>query len=128
MSFINDGVKGLTYAPGYFLKNNEDCTRETKQVSADMGKVTANGTYVPMGTVFPEVGDKAEGIVYEDVDVTFGDMPASIVTKGEVYLDKLPTTIYTASTAMYTASTIMALENKGFKFTEKSPEVTRPEF
>jgi hypothetical protein len=91
MSFIADS-NGKAYEPGYFLAH-EECTRETRQF-AQAGAVTADngGKYVPMGTAYPANDATAIGIVYEDVDVTYGDMPGSVVTKGEVYEDKLAIT------------------------------------
>lgn len=93
MSFItNDTTSAKVYAPGYFLAH-EECTRETKQI-AQSGAVTAEngGKYVPMGTAYPSNDGNAIGIVYEDVDVTTGDMPGSVVTKGEVIEDRLAIT------------------------------------
>lgn len=118
MSFIGSTQKGQTYAPGWFLANNEACTRETQQI-AQTGAVTgANGQkYVKMGTVYPANDATAVGIVYEDIDVSTGDMPGSVVTKGEVYEDRLPAKL--ADTAK------TALTGKGFVF-KTSPAVTRP--
>lgn len=119
MSFNQDNTSKV-YAPGYFL-SHEECTRETREIPQSMAVSTdEGGKYVPMGTVFPEVGENAEGIVYEDVDVTTGNMPGSVVTKGEVFTGRIP-----LSTEQLTASTVTALETKGFKFIEES-EVTRP--
>ena len=93
MSFIGEGTNGQTYAPGWFLANAEDCTRETRQIAQNGATTADNGTkYVKMGTPYPSNDDNAIGIVYEDVDVTTGDMPGSVVTKGEVYEDRLPVT------------------------------------
>ena len=94
MSFIQDQTKGRIYAPGYFLANNEDCTRVTKEISASDGRVvTGNGgKFFPMGSVYPTNDAYAIGITYEDVDVTTGNMPGSVVTKGEVYEDRLAVT------------------------------------
>ena len=94
MSYINEkAATGQAYAPGWFLADNEDCTRLTRQISAEDGVEGANGgKYVPMGTAYPSNDGEAEGIVYEDVDVTTGDMPGSVVTKGVVYEDRLPVT------------------------------------
>ena len=126
MSFIASS-QGKYYEPGYFLANNEDCTRETKQI-LQAGATTADngGKYVKAGTIYSVTtgtGNDATtdyiGIVYEDVDVTFGDMPGSVVTKGEVYSDRLPVTL--------TTTIQTALEAKGFKF-RTSPTVTRPDF
>ena len=92
MSFINDGATvGTTYAPGWFLANNEDCTRQTREINAADSRVkTANGgKYMPMGTVYPANDATAEGIVYEDVDVSSGNMPGSVVLSGVVYEERL---------------------------------------
>lgn len=111
MSFTGKVQQGHTYAPGWFLANNEDCTRETRQITKNDGDI------VPMGTVYPSNDSSAEGIVYEDVDVSTGDMPGSVVTKGEVYEDRLPVTIGVDAKT--------ALEGKGFIF-KTSPKVERP--
>ena len=119
MSFIGAGHNGQTYAPGWFLVNNENCTRLTKTIPQTLATTAADGTkYVKMGTVFPSNDANAIGIVYEDVDVTAGAMPGSVVTKGEVYTDKLPTAPASAAKT--------ALEALGFKFVATSPAVTRP--
>lgn len=119
MSFIMNDHQGVTYAPGWFLVNNEDCSRFTKTIPQSLATTAADGSkYVKMGTVFPSNDANAIGIVYEDVDVTSGSMPGSVVTKGEVYKDRL------AGTLAQTAQT--ALEAKGFIFVNTSPTVTRP--
>ena len=120
MSFINrEAVTGQAYAPGWFLADNEDCTRLTRQISAEGASDGANGgKYVPMGTIYPSNDANAEGIVYEDVDVSNGDMPGSVVLSGKVYLDRLPEAPISAAQT--------ALEGKGFVFIEAAPSVTRP--
>lgn len=118
MSFIGKTAQGVTYAPGWFLANNEDCTRLTRQIAQAGATVTdAGGKYVPMGTIYPANDGTAEGIVYEDVDVTSGDMPGSVVTEGKVYEDRLPEELTEAAKT--------ALEGKGFTFMN-TPAVTRP--
>ena len=97
MSFIGDVKKGTTYAPGYFLAHNdENVIRETKQVAQNSALVVSTdegGKYVPMGTAYPTNDGNAIGILYEDVDVTNGNMPGSVVTGGaEVYEDRLAIT------------------------------------
>lgn len=93
MSFIGAGHQGQTYAPGWFLVNNEDCSRFTKTIPQSLATTAEDGTkYVKMGTAFPSNDANAIGIIYEDVDVTTGDMPGSVVTKGEVYEDRLAVT------------------------------------
>jgi len=100
MSFIGDIERGQTYAPGWFLKNNEQCTRETRQIPASGATTAANGSkYVKMGTVYPSNDANAVGIVYEDVDVSTGNMPGSVVTKGEVYENRLPEAVDTYNSA-----------------------------
>lgn len=118
MSFIGAEKQGKVYAPGYFLAH-EECVRLTYEIS-DTGAKTdgEGGKYVPMGTVYPTNDSSAIGIVYEDVDVTTGPMPGSVVTKGVVYEDRLPVTIESDAKT--------ALEAAGFVFMEE-PTVERPE-
>lgn len=122
MSFIKRNASvGKVYAPGYFLANNEACTRLTFEADASNAQAVTDGLgkYIPMGTIWPANGATATGIVYEDVDVSEGNMPGSLVTKGTVYTNRLPATLAAAAKT--------ALEAKGFVFlTEGS--VTRPEF
>ena len=97
MSFIGEVNKGTTYAPGYFLAHgDEGVVRETKEVAQNSALVvTSNdGTkHVPMGTAYPTNDANAIGILYEDVDVTVGNMPGSVVTgNAEVYEDRLAAT------------------------------------
>lgn len=121
MSF-NAATTGVSYAPGWFLADNEHCTRETRQIAANHAQVktAANGgKYVPMGAIWPSNDANAVGIVYEDVDVTTGNMPGSVVTAGTVYADRLPAAAASAAKT--------ALEGKGFKFITATPTVTRPD-
>lgn len=118
MSFIGAGENGIVYAPGYFLAH-EECERKTRQI-AQSGATNVNGRkYVKMGTPYPANDATAVGIVYEDVDVTTGDMPGSVVLSGVVYTDRLPVTLNSAAKT--------ALEGKGFTFLT-APTVTRPEW
>ena len=121
MSFIGDVKKGVVYAPGYILAyNDENVVRETRQI-AQAGAVTTDegGKYVPMGTAYPSNDGNAIGLLYEDVDVTVGDMPGSVITGGaEVYEDRLPVALDGAAKT--------ALEAKGFKFIATAPAVERP--
>lgn len=121
MSFIEkNATVGKTYAPGWFLAS-EDCKRETRQI-AQSGATSANGgKYQKMGSFYPANNSSTvEGILYEDVDVTSGDMPGSVVTEGIVYLDRLP--------AAPESGVQSALEAKGFKFITSAPETVRPEY
>lgn len=120
MSFKEADKNGVIYAPGWFLANNEECTRLTKEMSASDGRaVSANGgKYIPMGTVWPANSSSAIGLVYEDVDVSSGNMPGSVVTSGIVYEDRLPVSLQSAAKN--------ALKASGFVFISSSPSVTRP--
>ena len=117
MSFIYNDAKGAVYA-GYFLVNNEDCTRKTRELKQNKAVTAKNGAkYVPMGTVYPANDGTAEGIVYEDVDVTSGNMPGSVVLTGVVYENRLAEEL--------DESARTALKAKGFVFMTE-PEVVRP--
>lgn len=119
MSFVQNDTNAKVYAPGYFLAH-EECERKTRQIAQSGASTTTDGgKYVKAGTFYP-ANDSAtvEGIVYEDVDVTTGDMPGSVVLSGTVYLDRLPVAPGSGVQA--------ALEAKGFKFIAESPAVTRP--
>lgn len=99
MSFIGAVEQGKIYAPGFFLAH-EECVRETRQIPQEGASTADNGgKYVKMGAIYPANDATAEGIVYEDVDVTTGNMPGSVVTKGVVYEDRLPEAVDTYSSA-----------------------------
>lgn len=86
MSFIQNEALKPSYAPGWFLADDEACTRITVTVDASDGAVVTadNGAkYVPMGSVYEG------GILYEDVDVSTGDMPGSLVIAGHYYADRV---------------------------------------
>lgn len=124
MAFIGAGTKGTVYAPGYFLAaNDEDCVRETKEIAQSGAVTAADGTkYVPMGTAYPSNNSNAIGLTYEDVDVTVGNMPGSVVTKGIVYEDRLAVT-----GANYSAVTLKNLVSpKAQGWYERSGEGTDP--
>ena len=124
MSF-NQNTNGRGYAPGWLLAE-EACARETHTIHAnDEQAVTlADGSkIVPMGAIYSETSGtgssattKYIGLLYEDVEVTKGDMPGSVVTRGTVYEDRLPVEV---SSAVKTA-----LAGITFKTV---PTVTRPE-
>lgn len=97
MSFIGDVKKGSTYNPGYFLAyDDENVTRETREIAQNSALVVTSedGTkHVPVGTAYPSNDGNAVGILYEDVDVTVGNMPGSVVTgNATVYEDRLAIT------------------------------------
>jgi len=99
MSFTQDNTTARVYAPGYFLAS-EKCERKTREISATGAATAANGgKYVAMGTIYPSNDANAEGIVYEDVDVTTGNMPGSVVLSGVVYENRLPQAVDSYSSA-----------------------------
>ncbi|MGF3112473.1 hypothetical protein [Facklamia sp. P9177] len=45
---------------------------------------------IPAGTVFPANDGTAIGILYNDVDVSAGDQPCSVIVEGYILKDRLP--------------------------------------
>jgi len=119
MSHISS-TSGYGFAAGYFLKDDENCVRETMTIAYNHAQaVTRNGrTIVPMGAIIPSNDQYAKGILYEDVDVTNGDHEASVVTAGTIYLDKLPKAAESA--AKSAMANIVQITS--------SPSVVRPEY
>lgn len=117
MSFIQSKTN-IGYAPGYFLAS-ADCKRETITVAQNHAAVVTGSDgskHVPAGSVIPANGSTAKGILYEDVDVTTGAMPGSIVTEGVVYEDRLPASVESdAKTAL-----------TGVRFITSAPKPVRP--
>lgn len=92
MSFIQNEALKPSYAPGWFLADNEHCTRITATIPATGDHVTTNadGTkYAKMGTFISALS----GILYEDVDLSTGDMPGSVVVAGRYYADRVVGTV-----------------------------------
>ena len=116
MSMISS-TTGTTFEAGFFLVDDERCTRQSMTIPANHGqRVTRNGrTIVPMGAVIPANGATAKGILYEDVDVTDGAAEGSVVTEGTVYGDRLPAALAEAAAAALTQIRVIAA----------SPTVTR---
>lgn len=89
MSFIRDVENGRVFQAGYFMESEVGLVRKTRQIKADGATAIGAEKYVLAGTLF--TGDDGEkGIVYEDVNVTSGDMPGSVVLAGRVYASLLP--------------------------------------
>lgn len=112
-------VNGCGDNPGWFLANNEMCTRQTYTMKQEQARTYDDGTkrWVA-GDIYPAFSSSnAIGIVYETIDVTNGPMPGSVVTSGVVYEDRLPYGISEEAKA--------ALEAKGFVFIVE-PGVYRP--
>ena len=93
MSFI-EKTNGQVYLPGHFLAH-EECVRETREFAQNSALVVTGedgSKHIPMGTAYPTNDGNAIGITYEDVDVSTGNMPGSVVTKGVVIEDRLAIT------------------------------------
>ena len=119
MSFIKSNTS-RGFSAGHFLAD-DDCLRETMTIHANHSQAVtlADGSkIVPAGAVIPSNDGNAKGILYEDVEVTTGNMPGSVVTRGTVYEDKLPAAIESAAEAVLT----------GIKVITTSPAVIRPDF
>lgn len=130
MSFIGNTKQGTTYAPGYFIAaGDETIQRETKEISASSALVITTdegGKYVPAGTAYPSNDGNATGIVYEDVDVTTGNMPGSVITAGAtIYEDRLAIT--GASYSSVTLKDLVSPKDEGWYESdgEVSPTYTR---
>lgn len=79
---------------------------------------TENGRkIIKAGTVYPSNDGSAQGIIFQDVDVTDGDVAAPLMVAGHYYSDKLAVTIESTATS--------ALAAKGL-YGEVEPKVTMP--
>lgn len=115
MSIIGNS-NGKTYAPGLFLAH-EECIRETREIPQSMATTEGATKYVKMGSPYPSNDGNIEGLVYEDVDVTNGNAPGSVVTKGVILSSILPVGL--------TSTAKTKLENLDF-IIKNIPSVTRP--
>lgn len=111
MSFVTN-ITG-TKRPNW-LESEVGLVLKTREVPASLG--VQDGAYktVAPGTVYPSNDNKAEGIIFEAVDVTSGDMPGSVLVAGRVLAEGLNI----ASAAK------TALAGKGIVFVD-TPAVTR---
>lgn len=116
MSLIQTVYHG-TEKPNWLA--SENCLRRvTNTATQDMAvtETETNKKLVRSGTIFPSNDSNAKGIVFEDVDVTKGNYPCSVMTAGFVYKDRLPT--------VPTSDAVNALKAQGIHF-EDAPEFTR---
>lgn len=115
MSF-NQKVNGRGYAPGFFLAS-ADCDRETVEVSASHAQAVTIGDkkIVPAGAVIPSNDGNAKGILYEDVEVTTGNMPGSLVIRGIVYEDRLPAAIESTAEAVLPGIRVITVTPKAVR-------------
>ena len=115
MSFIGEKVKGKAWEAGFFL-GHEECERKTREIPQSLATTVGEKKYVKAGTPFPSNDGNCVGLVYEDVDVTVGNMPGSVVLSGTVYEDRLPVELASAAKEALTK----------FTFVETAPEIERP--
>ena len=93
---------------------------KTRLIPATLG--TADGKVVKQGTIFPLNDNTAEGIVFEDVDVTNGDRVAAVIVAGRVYANRLPAQPSADDSSKTGAKS--TLEKSGVVFVN-APETTR---
>lgn len=86
MSFVTN-IAG-TQHPN-FLESEVGLVLKTREIPASLGVQDGNYKIVAAGTVFPSNDAQAVGIVLEDVDVTNGNMPGSVLVAGRVLEDGL---------------------------------------
>lgn len=103
-----------TFRPN-FLDSEVGLVLKTYQIPASMGTEDEFGNkVVPAGTVYPSNDGSAVGIIFEDVDVTWGDHEGSVMLAGRVLKDRL-----NVQSAAETP-----LKSSGIVFVD-APEVTR---
>lgn len=118
MSFFDGPDKGYGWNAGHFLVDDETCVRQTMTIAANHAqRVTRDDgrVVVPAGAVIPANGATAKGILYEDIDVTDGAKPGSVVTEGTVYGGRLPAALAEAAATALTGIKVLT-----------EPTITRP--
>lgn len=80
-----------------FLASERALRLVTFTAPANLGVAEDNMVTVKAGTVYPSNDGNAEGIVYQDVNVTKGDAPGSLLISGHVYSDRLAVELATAA-------------------------------
>lgn len=121
MSYFAGPEKGYGFAAGFFIAHDEAEHKETAMVAANHAQAVTRDDgrkVVPAGAVIPSNDGNAVGILYEDIDVTNGAKPGSIVTEGTIYGDRLPAELAQAAASALT----------GIKVIATSPAVTRPDY
>lgn len=93
-----------------FLASERSLVLKTYQIS-DNGNKT-----VGAGKIYPTNDANAVGVLFQDIDVTWGPQEGSLIMAGHVYSNRLPEAPNTAA--------IDALKNKGLYFHE-APETSR---
>lgn len=74
-----------------FISRNSNFSAITVEVSDTGVVVNEEGRkIVPRGTIYPANDETAQGVLVNDVDVTHGPNPGSLMDAGYVYKDRLP--------------------------------------
>ena len=103
-----------------FLASEVGLIQKTRQIKKP-DSATPDGScrvIVKGGSLFKNAADEPEGIVFEDIDVTNGDMEGSVIIAGRVLIERL-------DAAVFTAPVQAALTARGLYF-DHAPEITRP--
>ncbi len=88
MSHIN--VQAATSAVN-FIDTPVGLVRKTVTVAQDDITADEKGyKIVPAGTIYPANDATAQGILYDDVDVTDGDHEGSLIVAGRIIKENLP--------------------------------------
>ena len=72
-----------------FLESEVGLVLKTREIPASMGVQDGKYKIVKAGTPFPSDNSNAVGLVFEDIDVTDGNMPGSVMVAGRVLADRL---------------------------------------
>ena len=118
MSYFDGPNKGYGWNAGHFLVDDETCIRKTMTIAANHAQAVTreNGRkVVPAGAVIPANGATAKGILFEDIDVTEGAKPGSVVIAGTIYGNRLPAVLAEAAAKALTGITVLT-----------EPTITRP--
>lgn len=118
MSYFDGPAKGYGWNAGHFLVNDETCIRKTMTIAANHAQAVTRDDgrkVVPAGAVIPANGATAKGILFEDVDVTEGAKPGSVVIAGTIYGNRLPAALAEAAATALTGITVLT-----------EPTITRP--
>lgn len=87
-----------TFRPN-FLESEVGLVTKTYEIPESMGVADGTNKIVPAGTPFPANDGTAVGIVFQDVDVTYGAKAGPVMVAGRVLKDRL-TVASTAITAL----------------------------
>ena len=105
-----------------FLASEIGLVQKTRLIPDTMGAEDGTRKIVKAGTVFPANDQTAQGIVFEDVDVTYGDRIASVIVAGRIYKNRVPAEPVAGTGE--SDSAVIALQKSGIVF-EDALETTR---